>query len=277
LGAILLTAMTVAVGLGGATASAKDGQHRVVVTPENMQGWSCVPPTADTRFGGHATFVVDPTAPSGRGALELTTDVNPASKVQCAHSTQTALVNITELSYWTKQIVPPTAPAIGDPAYQLATCLTGASATGCNLQSGSTTKSSFTTLVFEPYQNPLQGPVLPNVWQKWDVDAGLFWSTRTVVCSNGTVVGTPGGPATYTLSALKEMCPEALVFQFLVNVGTNNPLYQVRTDLFNFNGTVYDFEPSRTCDKGQSNHDGDKKNCGNHGGNDGDHEGDADD
>ncbi|HEX6062178.1 MAG TPA: hypothetical protein VF001_08915, partial [Candidatus Limnocylindria bacterium] len=174
-----------------------------------------------------------PTAPSGRGALQLTTDLTTTAKVQCEHATNTPLASITQLSYWTKQN-PPTAPGIGDPAYQLATCLNG----------GTTAATcGFTTLVFEPYQNPTQGLVLPSVWQRWDVVAGLFWSTRTVVCSNGTVLGTPGGPATYTLAQINSMCPQALVFQFLVNVGSNNPGYNVETDLFNFNGTVYDFEP----------------------------------
>jgi hypothetical protein len=31
--------------------------------------------------------------------------------------------------------------------------------------------------------------------------------------------------------------------QYGVNIGSNNPGYIVRTDLFDFNGTVYDFEP----------------------------------
>ena len=253
--AFVLAALTIAVGLGGGTAAAKDHGGRVVVSPANMQGWSCVPPAADTRPGGQAMFIVDPTAPSGRGALQLTTDLSVTAKVQCAHATNTLLASITQLSYWTKQN-PPTAPGIGDPAYQLATCLNG----------GTTSATcGFTTLVFEPYQNPTQGPVLPSVWQRWDVAAGLFWSTRTVTCSNGTVVGTPGGPATYTLAQINTLCPQALVFQFLVNVGSNNPGYNVETDLFNFNGTVYDFEPVG-CGKDNKGDDSDtskgKDHCG---------------
>jgi hypothetical protein len=258
---LILAAFTIASALGGTSAQAKDhgGGGVVVVSPSNMQGWSCVQPTADTRGGGLATFVVDPTAPSGAGALQLTTDADPASKVQCVHSTNTPLSAITELSYWTKQN-PPTAPLVGDPAYELATCLNG----------GTTSATcGFTTLVFEPYQNPTQGAVLPSVWQQWDVDAGLFWSTRTVVCSNGTILGTPGGPATYTLAQVNTICPEALVFQFLVNVGSNNPLYTVETDLFNFNGTVYDFEPVG-CGKDKKDkkddHDNKSKPCQDKGG-----------
>ena len=60
------------------------------------------------------------------------------------------------------------------------------------------------------------------------------------------------------------MCPDAVVVQFGVNVGSNNPGYVVRTDLFNFNGTVYDFEPS----KGHHGDQGDDGDDQDHGGND---------
>jgi hypothetical protein len=39
------------------------------------------------------------------------------------------------------------------------------------------------------------------------------------------------------------MCPNAVVVGFGVNIGTFNPSYNVYTDLFDFNGTTYDFEP----------------------------------
>jgi hypothetical protein len=206
-------------GAAGATAGAT-----VVVTPTNTQGWS----TADTRPGGQVNFVVDATAPRGAGALQLTTDPTPAAKAQFLHDANTPLSSVTELSYYTKQnasLVP-----LADPSYQVVTFLNGGTA-------------GFTTLVFEPYQNPAEGPIVSNAWQKWDVAAGLFWSTRTVTCSNGTILGTPGGPASYTLAQVSSMCPNAVVGGFGVNIGTNNPGYNVETDLFDFNGTVYDFEP----------------------------------
>ena len=200
----------------------------VVVTPTNTQGWT----TADTRPGGEVNFVVDATAPSGVGALQLKTNLTTTAKAQFLHEANTPLVDVTELSYYTKQVTLP--GPIADPAYQLIVFLNGGNA-------------GFTTLVFEPYQNPAQGLIVSNVWQDWDVDAGLFWSTRTVTCSNGTVLGTSGGPATYTLAQITAMCPNALVAGFGVNIGTNNPGYDVYTDLFNFNGTIYDFEPYRVA------------------------------
>jgi hypothetical protein len=195
----------------------------VVVTPANQQGWS----TADTRPGGNVNFVADPTAPGGEGALQLTTDATTAAKAQYLHAANTPLSQVTDLSYYTKQN---SASFVeGAPSYQVIAYLNGGTA-------------GFTTLVFEPYQNPVQGPVVTNTWQQWDVDAGLFWSSRTVTCSNGVIVGTPGGPATYTLSQVLAACPSAVVAGFGVNIGTFNPSYNVLTDLVTFNDTTYDFD-----------------------------------
>jgi hypothetical protein len=192
----------------------------IVVTSVDIQGWS----TADTRPGGAVSFVVDATAPSGSGALRLTTDATTTAKAQYMHGEQIALDDVTELSYSTKQVS--AAFAGGDPSYQLPVFLNGT--------------AGFTTFVYEPYQN---GSVSNNVWQSWDVDSGQFWSTRTVTCSNGGVVAGGGGAPFYTLSQIKIMCPDAMVLGFGVNIGSNNPSYDVETDLVSFNGTAYDFEP----------------------------------
>src|SRR5919112_1044523 len=125
--------------------SAAMGSTIVVVTPTNTQGWS----TADTRPGGEVNFVVDATAPRGAGALQLKTDLTTGAKAQFLHEANTPLADVTELSYYTKQVAPP--GPIADPAYQLIVFLLGGTA-------------GFTTLVFEPYQNPAQGLILNNVW-----------------------------------------------------------------------------------------------------------------
>jgi hypothetical protein len=206
----------------------------VVVTPTNTQGWS----TADTRPGGTVSYSMDNTAPGSphNGALQLSTDTTATAKAQYMHDTQTPLSQVNELSYNTKQIS--ASFAQGDPSYQVATCLNGL--TGC---AAASTNGNFTTLVFEPYYNTGQGPVVPGTWQSWDVDSGQFWSSKTVTCSGGVVTGTPGGPASYTLAQIKALCPNALVVGFGVNVGSGNPAYNVEADLVNFNGTTYNFEP----------------------------------
>jgi hypothetical protein len=223
----------------------------VIVTPTNTHGWS----TADTRPGGAVNFVMDSSAPGNphNGALQLTTDVTTAAKAQYMHDANTALSSVNELSYYTKQnsaIFPE-----GDPSYQLAVCLNGTPGGVCN---------GFSTLVFEPYQNPGNNgnvAVVNGVWQQWDVDAGQFWSTRTVVCTGGPVAGQGvtaggGGAPFYPLSLIKTMCPNAVAVGFGVNIGSFNPGYNVETDLVNFNGTTYNFEPFQSpsdkneCKKG---------------------------
>jgi len=219
-----------AIGLGLAAAATlvvtAMAASTVVVTPTNTQGWS----TADTRPGGAVTFVVDATAPSGIGALKLTTDLTTAAKAQYMHAANVPLSGVTDLSYSTKQN---SASFIsGDASYQLPVCLGGVSGTTCN---------GFTTFVYEPYEN---GAVIPGTWQNWDVDAGQIWSSRTATGGTGcNVTAGAGGPPFYTLAGLQAACPNAVVVGFGVNIGTFNPGYDVETDLVNFNGTVYDFEP----------------------------------
>lgn len=202
----------------------------IVVTPANTQGWS----TADTRPGGAVTFINDSTSPAPNGALQLTTDSTTAAKAQYLHAASTPLASVTDLSYYTKQVTP--TGTVADASYQLPTCLNGTpTATSC---------SGFTTLVFEPYLNPGNNgnaTILNGAWQKWDVDQGKFFSSRTVICPNGTLVGSAGSPL-YTLTEIKAACPNAVVSGYGVNIGTFNPGYNVETDLFNFNGTVYDFQ-----------------------------------
>ena len=69
------------------------------VTSASPQGWS----TADTRPGGAVGFVLDATAPSGVGALQMTTDATTAAKAQYMHAGNIALTDVTDLSYYTKQ------------------------------------------------------------------------------------------------------------------------------------------------------------------------------
>lgn len=211
----------------------------VRVTPNNQMGWS----TADTRPGGAVNFVVDKSAPAGKGALQLTTDSTTTAKAQYMHAAQTPLSAVTSLSYYTKQN---SASFIGgDPSYQLPVYLDGIDSTG------------FTTLVFEPYEN---GTVTPGAWQSWDAYSGQWWSSRTATDPNTpgcSVVAGAGGPPFYTISGLQAACPNAVVIGYGVNVGSNNPSYDVETDLFNFNGTVYDFEPKSACSQtGAENSDG---------------------
>ena len=205
----------------------------VIVSPANMQGWSSAAPLADTRTGGAVSLVPDANAPGGgTGALRMITTNDSAAKVQYMHdANNTPLSSVTELSYYTKQVS--ASFSGGTPSFQLPLYLNGT--------------TGFSTLVFEPYQGAPATPVQPSVWQSWDVTVGKFFSTKTITCPNGTVTGGSGGPANYTLSDIKGLCPDAIVLAFGLNVGSGNPDYNVLADLFDFNGTIYDFEPLATC------------------------------
>lgn len=214
--------------------SALAASNTVTVTQQDQQGWS----TADTRPGGAVNFIKDTTSPAPNGALQLTTDATTAAKAQYLHTANTPLSDVNSLSYYTKNAA--TLSNTTDASYQLPTCLLGLTAprttanpSGCN---------GFTTFVFEPYQN---GTVTPGMWQKWDVNVGQSWSSRTVSSGTCSVATGAGGAPFYSLAALKALCPNAVVGGFSVNIGSNNPSYNVETDLVNFNGTTYDFQATK--------------------------------
>ena len=216
LGALALVLTTVAVAA-------------TVVVTQNSPDWAPL----DTRAGGAHRFTEDNGAPPGlgSGSLELTTDATTAAKADYftfAHA-GTSIANVNQLSYWTYQAPGNTAPTAA-PSYQLQLDINGGADGG------------FTTLVYEPYWN---GVVAPATWQQWDVDAGQFWSSRTVADGTCALVSGAGGPPFYTLATLKTLCPNAEVLGIGVNVGTFNPSYTVATDGVTFNDTTYDFEVGR--------------------------------
>jgi hypothetical protein len=233
--AATVAGLTVALAMPLAAGAAAS---QVVVTSDDTQGWS----TADTRPGGEVKFITDSTAPGDpdKGALQLKTDATTTAKAQYLHEANTPLANVNDLSYSTKQNS--ASFAEGDASYQLLVDLNGAAAGG------------FTTFVYEPYEN---GVVTPGVWQSWDVDSGQFWSSRSFTDGTCAVTAGGGGAPFYTLAGLKAICPQAVVKGFGVNIGSNNPGYDVEADLVNFNGTTYNFEPFKTpADKDDCKKDG---------------------
>lgn len=208
---------------------------QVVVTPNNTQGWSATEQDSGATFN----YVFDNTAPGNPslGALELATTSDTASHIQYMVNTNTRLSSVNELSYYTKQNS--ASFAGGDPSYQLAMCAGGITGTTC---------SGFTTMVFEPYEN---GAVIPMAWQSWNVMSGQMWSSHNVNSGTCQLVASQGTDL-YSMATLQTLCPNAVIFQTGVNVGSNNPGYNVETDLFDFNGTVYNFEPgdANSCKNG---------------------------
>jgi hypothetical protein len=224
---VATAAATVAVlALAGSAAAA------TIVVTQNSAGWHPL----DTRPGGTVTFTNEFGAPPGlgSGALKLTTNATTGAKADYytfAHA-GTPILAVNDLAYWTYQ-APTGQPPVADPSYQLQIDVNGSAPEG------------FTTLVFEPYWNVAQGPIVPGTWQHWDVDSGLFWSSRTVVDGTCVLAAGAGGPPLYTLTQIKTLCPNAVVLGIGVNIGTFNPGYTVGADGVQFNDTVYDFEVGR--------------------------------
>jgi len=214
--AILACLACVLVTAGSAAAAA----HTELVT-QNTTTWT----QDDTRGGGTVAWTAAYGAPAGLGSssLQLATTASPLDKAGLyTHAMAgTRLADVTDLGYWTYQHVSPIPE--GDASFQLQV------ETGCG----------FTTLVYEPYWN---GTVVPRTWQHWDVDSGMFWSSRTVTCGTSTLVAGAGGPPLYTLSQVRTLFPNATVVGIGVNVGSNNPGYTVAVDGVQFNDTTYDFE-----------------------------------
>lgn len=232
----------------------------VVVTPDNTQGWTSTLPVADTRANGSVSFVNDSNAPLGTGALRLATTSNIPSgqdKAQYMIAKPIALVQVQSINYWTKQLT--ASFPDGTASFQLPVCLTGINklTNGCNPKSVSDTtdptKTSFTTLVYEPYVSKGSGAVHNNVWQEWNAGEGVWWSTRAV----GTLLPSQG-TYTYTLVDILKQFPNAEVTSFGVNVGSNNPNYTILVDSVKFNGITYDFEvkPYSASTKDQCKNDG---------------------
>lgn len=219
----------------------------VVVTPTDTKGWA----QDDTRIGGSTTFVSDSTSPWQDGALQLSTDDTNTAKADYWHSAEgTKLSEVTDLSYATKKL---TASSVsGTASYQLAMDVDGDGTWDTNL-------------VYEPYWQE-GATVTEGQWQTWDVDSGLFWSSKTT--SDGKLVGAAGGPATYSLADVKGLYNDAVVMAFGVNVGSYNPAYTINVDGVKFNDTTYDFEKTAKVeppvvvtptDKDQCKKDGYKK------------------
>jgi hypothetical protein len=139
------------------------------------------------------------------------------------------LAEVTDLSYYTKQVAGPGNAAV---SYQLNIELHGI-------------VDWTTAFVFDPSAN---GQVVAGTWQKWDVDSGRFWANGNVY---PIVIAGNGADPYYTLDELKAAYPNANVRSFGVYAGTFDPAYNVgdskqnlnlETDGITFNGTTYDFE-----------------------------------
>src|SRR4051812_10176738 len=148
------SALVGVVAIAATFAAAAVAATTVLVT-QNTTSWT----QDDTRGGGTVTWTGAYGAPSGLGSssLQLATTLSTADKAGLYTHTMagTPLADVTNLSYWTYQ--PAGNAPFAEASYQLQIL------DGCG---------HFTTLVFEPYENTAQGPIVPSTWQQWDVSGG---------------------------------------------------------------------------------------------------------
>jgi hypothetical protein len=217
------------IGYGGASAAGPN--TTVVVDPSNF---ATVFPGQTSIATSSEQFVTGPaTPPLGAGSLELTT-TDVAGHQQYLEGAQlgTLLSAIDEMAYSTYRH----SASTGTPTTVAAINL----AIFDNI-SGSGT--GFNTLVFEPYLNPTEGPVLSDTWQTWDAfngGAGLWHATHNV----GTILAGTAAP----WSAFLTQAPNATVLGYGPNQGSNNPGIISNVDALSIGTaaaeTTYDFEPA---------------------------------
>jgi|GEM_PF-1059907 len=201
-----------------------------IVTETNLNGWSSSAPYASTNSGATVGLVSDSTPGTlGNGALKIATNSLTAAKGQFVRGFSPIALSMVNgaLGYSTKQNS--ASFSAGNASYQLQVYLNGT--------------SGYTTLTYEPYISEGNGAVKNGVWQTWGVTNGRFYSSRTVAGVDGGVQGSQGAP-TYSLAQIKAMFPSAIIYSYGVNVGSNNPSYDVEVDNFTFNDETYDFEPT---------------------------------
>lgn len=205
----------------------------VVSTPTAPNGWAKL----DAKNGGVVTYVgavtdTNGASATGNGSLLLQTPANTDKadyyrSVDPADPTATTpLSGLAGLGY--RLDAASTGPQV---SYQIKVLGSGSSATG-----------GFTTLVWEPYMQPGQGAFVDgdNTWHSYTgLENGYWWSTKSIPVGGGAL-STFQHP--YPLSQIIANNPNAVVYQYGVNLGTYNAGGLGYVDDVSFNGTTTDFE-----------------------------------
>jgi hypothetical protein len=200
--------------------------------PENDTSWFL----EDTNSGGTVALTDEYGAPAGFGdsALKLTTaDSTGKAQALTPHDVfNRPLLGVNHVSYDTYSDSSSEFNQ-ANASIQLQVDTNGVDVTG-----------GFTTLVYEPYNNPLDNPVLQDEWQFFNATNGNRWSTRRISCVGGAFVVEPGagGPPFTRPNAVAVGCPGAVVLQIGVSIGSGSGANVVATDGVRINIVGYDDE-----------------------------------
>jgi hypothetical protein len=170
------------------------------------------------------------TPPLGQGSLQMSVSgTSDHWSVYNYDHMGTPLSAITALSYSTYTDNTTTAPAL-----QLEINPGNTAGTDAGV--------SYSTVNFEPYQNPDEQPLLANTWQGWNVLSGNVWGTH--------LSGAPQS-APISWSAFRAMYPNATIKRgFGVNVGGGWSAMTGNADALTIGTsaltTTYNFEPNNS-------------------------------
>jgi hypothetical protein len=243
----------------------RDGNPPTSDNPQNDAHWY----REDTRVGGGVQLyktgdngaLPAPGGSLGNGALALTTNSQNSAKAQLMttqHVYGTPVADITGLDYSTymdpnSEPQNPLGSKILLPSFQLQIDTDGDGDVACG-----DTACGFTTLVYEPYQNGTghsdpQPAVATGTWQAWDATNGDWWSSKAIHCTGGTPedpfdrAAGAGGPPFTRPSQIATECPNAIVLQVGLNMGSFNPNAITAADGLHFataaNDYTWDFGP----------------------------------
>jgi len=225
----LKTRATLATGDNVATVKEADVTRQVEDTPPT-DSWVLYTRASTT---GSASFVVGPAAtpPSGHGSLQLSTPDGSAKVFLFNYDESgTKLADIDSIAYDTYR-------SAGS-AQQV---------TSLNIQvdpNGPDVAGGFTTLVFEPVYNTIQGAVVNDAWQHWNAFNGgdaIWWSSRAIpgVCATECYV---------SWNTIVANNPDATILAFGINQGSGNGGLTTSVDALvlgvSGNSITYDFEDS---------------------------------
>ena len=221
-GLIAVAAISAVIGVGFAVRSTRAAScDSVVITESDIARQAeDTTPTRNwvlyTRNAGNGTFRVGPaTPPAGVGSFETVTPTgaDKATLFNYDH-VGTKLADINRLGYATYQSS--AANPIQVPSINIEVDYNGPTVAG-----------GFTTLVFEPVYNTVQGPIVPNTWQSWDAYNGgnaIWWSSKNIpgVCAFDCFV---------TWNSIVAANPDATILGgFGINQGSGNPALTASTD-----------------------------------------------
>lgn len=199
----------------------------LTVTPSAPLGWASYGLTAS----GTVDFIAASDAPTGTGALQLTTSDDVNSVTHFKKEASSTLSDVTSISFATKQIAAADATN-GNATLRLSIDLDG-------------NGTEDDQLMYEPYYNGFTGGTN---WNTWTIthSNGKFWSNNGISYNGHTPVSAGSYASNFTLADVLHDHPNAKLIGLIVSMGSYNVSQQVAVDdvhlVTSTEDTTYNFE-----------------------------------